>query len=233
MQGVFFCAMSESIRPRERAAQEGLGALENRELLALLLGTGHRGKKAERLADDVLELAQGCLSNLASWPIEGLTLVDGIGPAKATLVAAAMELGRRRQHANRRTGIRVARSRDVYEHFAPRLVDLQHEEFWVLLLRRSNHVLAEVCISRGGLTGTVVDPKLVFGRALALRAAVWCSCTTTLQATPSQVHRTGAHRQPVPGGEYLDLPVLDHVIVAGEGFVSFADEGWLRWSPNA
>ena len=76
--------MSESIRPRERAAREGLGALENRELLALLLGTGHRGKKAERLADDVLELVQGCLSNLASWPIEGLTLVEGIGPAKAT-----------------------------------------------------------------------------------------------------------------------------------------------------
>ena len=102
--------MSESIRPRERAAREGLGALENRELLALLLGTGHRGKKAERLADDVLELAQGCLSNLASWPIEGLTLVEGIGPAKATLVAAAMELGRRRQDASRRAGIRVARS---------------------------------------------------------------------------------------------------------------------------
>lgn len=99
--------MSESIRPRERAAREGLGALENRELLALLLGTGHRGKRAERLADDVLELAQGCLSNLASWPIEGLTLVEGIGPAKATLVAAAMELGEaapRRQSTHGHSG---------------------------------------------------------------------------------------------------------------------------------
>ena len=220
--------MSESIRPRERAAQEGLGALENRELLALLLGTGHRGRKAERLADDVLELAQGCLSNLASWPIEGLTLVEGIGPAKATLVAAAMELGRRRQHASRRTGNRVARSRDVYEHFAPRLVDLQHEEFWVLLLRRSNHVLAEVCISRGGLTGTVVDPKLVFGRALALRAAAMVLVHNHPSGNPKPSAQTGSSPPTFAGPGIFGLPVLDHVIVAGGAFVSFADEGWLR-----
>lgn len=220
--------MSESIRPRERAAQEGLGALDNRELLALLLGTGHRGKGAERLAEDVLELAQGCLNNLASWPIEGLTLVDGIGPAKATLVAAAMELGRRRQDAGRRTGIRVAKSRDVYVHFAPRLSDLQHEEFWILLLRRSNHVLAEVCISRGGLTGTVVDPKLVFGRALALRAAAM----VLVHNHPSGNPQPSASDRKLTddlcrAGAYLDLPILDHVVVAGDAFVSFADEGWL------
>jgi len=220
--------MSESIRPRERAAQAGLGALDNRELLALLLGTGHRGKGAERLAEDVLELAQGCLNNLASWPIEGLTLVDGIGPAKATLVAAAMELGRRRQDAGRRTGIRVAKSRDVYVHFAPRLSDLQHEEFWILLLRRSNHVLAEVCISRGGLTGTVVDPKLVFGRALALRAAAM----VLVHNHPSGNPQPSASDRKLTddlcrAGAYLDLPILDHVVVAGDAFVSFADEGWL------
>lgn len=220
--------MSESIRPRERAAQEGLGALDNRELLALLLGTGHRGKGAERLAEDVLELAQGCLNNLASWPIEGLTLVDGIGPAKATLVAAAMELGRRRQDAGRRAGIRVAKSRDVYVHFAPRLSDLQHEEFWILLLRRSNHVLAEVCISRGGLTGTVVDPKLVFGRALALRAAAM----VLVHNHPSGNPQPSASDRKLTddlcrAGAYLDLPILDHVVVAGDAFVSFADEGWL------
>ena len=93
----FFCAMSEQERPRARAAQEGLGALNDRELIALLLGTGHKGRSAELLAQEVLELAQGCLNNLASWPVESLTVVNGIGPAKATLVAAAMELGRRRE----------------------------------------------------------------------------------------------------------------------------------------
>ena len=91
--------MSEQERPRARAAQEGLGALNDRELIALLLGTGHKGRSAESLAQEVLELAQGCLNNLASWPVESLTVVNGIGPAKATLVAAAMELGRRREGA--------------------------------------------------------------------------------------------------------------------------------------
>ena len=221
--------MSETIRPRERAAREGLSALENRELLALLLGTGHRGKAAEGLADEVLELAQGCLSNLATWPSEGLTLVDGIGPAKATLVAAAMELGRRRQHSAGRTGIRVTSSRDVYLHFASRLSDLQHEEFWILLLRRSNHVLAEVCISRGGLTGTVVDPKLVFGRALALRAAAMVLVHNHPSGNPNpSASDRELTKNLCQAGAYLDLPVLDHVVVAGDAFVSFVDEGWLR-----
>ena len=223
--------MSESIRPRERAAREGLGALENRELLALLLGTGHRGKKAERLADDVLELVQGCLSNLASWPIEGLTLVEGIGPAKATLVAAAMELG---GGAKTPAGARAFgwHAAETSIAFCTALADLQHEEFWILLLRRSNHVLAEVCISRGGLTGTVVDPKLVFGRALALRAAAM----VLVHNHPSGNPKPSASDRELTAnlcraGEYLDLPVLDHVIVAGGAFVSFADEGWLRRIP--
>ena len=82
--------MSEQERPRARAAQEGLGALNDQELIALLLGTGHKGRSAESLAQEVLELAQGCLNNLASWPVESLTVVNGIGPAKVTLVAAAM-----------------------------------------------------------------------------------------------------------------------------------------------
>jgi DNA repair protein RadC len=220
--------MEEAIRPRERVAREGVGALSDLELLALLLGTGHRGKGAEDLAEEVLDLAQGCLNNLASWPAEGLTLVDGIGQAKATLVAAAMELGRRRHHTRTRRGDRVASSQEVYLRFASRLSDLQHEEFWVLLLRRSNRVLAEVCISKGGLTGTVVDPKMVFGRALAMRAAALVLVHNHPSGNPQP---SDADRRLTSdlckAGTYLDLPVLDHVIVAGGGFVSFADQGWL------
>ena len=228
MQGAFFCPMVQELRPRERVAREGVGVLEDRELLALLLGTGHRGRGAEDLASEVLHLAQGCLNNLASWPVESLTLVDGIGPAKATLVAAAMELGRRREHHTQRTGSRVASSRDVYVRFAARLRDLQHEEFWILLLRRSNHVLAELCISRGGLAGTVVDPKLVFGRALAMRAAaiVLVHNHPSGNPKPSEADRQ-LTKQLCLAGTYLDLPVLDHVVVAGDAFVSFADQGWM------
>lgn len=220
--------MVEAMRPRERVAQEGIGALEDQELLALLLGTGHRGRGAEDLAHEVLELAQGCLNNLASWPVESLTLVQGIGPAKATLVAAAMELGRRRHHHAQRTGDRITSSRDVFVRFSWRLQDLQHEEFWILLLRRSNHVLAELCISRGGLTGTVVDPKLVFGRALAMRAAamVLVHNHPSGNPQPSDADRKLTD-QLCLAGKFLDLPVLDHVVVGGDAFVSFADQGWL------
>ncbi len=220
--------MEEGIRPRERVARDGVAALSDHELLALLLRTGHRGKGAEDLAVEVMDLAQGCLNNLASWPAESLTLVEGIGQAKATLVAAAMELGRRRQHSTTRRGERVASSREVYLRFASRLSDLQHEEFWVLLLRRSNHVLAEVCISKGGLTGTVVDPKLVFGRALAMRAAALVLVHNHPSGNPQP---SDADRRLTAdlcrAGSFLDLPVLDHVIVAGDAFVSFADQGWL------
>ena len=101
--------------------------------------------------------------------------------------------------------------------------------FWVLLLRRSNHVLAEVCISRGGLTGTVVDPKIVFGRALAMRAAALVLVHNHPSGNPKPSDADRALTQNLcRAGEFLDLPVLDHVIVAGDGFVSFADQGWLR-----
>jgi DNA repair protein RadC len=120
-------------------------------------------------------------------------------------------------------------SQDVFGRFQSRLSDLQHEEFWIMLLKRSNDVLAEVCISKGGLTGTVVDPKSVFGRALAMRAAAM----VLVHNHPSGNPRPSASdreltRSLCRAGLLLDLPILDHVIVAGDGYVSFADEGWLN-----
>ena len=220
--------MLEEMKPRERAVQEGVGALTDQELLTLMLGTGHSGKAAKSVAGEILDLAQGCLNNLATWPIESLTSIHGIGQAKATLIAAAMELGRRRNHLKHRTGAAIKSSRDVHRRFVARLGDLQHEEFWVVLLRRSNHVLADVCISRGGLAGTVVDPKLVFGRALAMRAAamVLVHNHPSGNPQPSQADRALTENL-CQAGSFLDLPVLDHVIVAGDAFVSFADQGWL------
>ena len=228
MTGGFFCAMNAIHRPRERAAIDGMSSLDDHELLALLIGTGHEGKPAEILAKEVMSMAQGCLHNLATWPPEGLTMLHGIGLAKALVIAAALELGRRRQHVTRRVGHRMRESLDVYKRFASRLSDLQHEEFWILLLRRSNHVIAEICISKGGLAGTVVDPKLVFGKALALRAAAMVLIhnhpSGSLEPSASDKSLTASL---LAAGKQLDLPVLDHVIVAGDGYVSFADQGWL------
>ena len=220
--------MKSGVRPRERVELEGVQSLEDVELIALLLGTGHQGKEVESLAQEVLGLAQGCLSTLAAWPVEGLRLVPGIGQAKAMTLAAAMELGRRRHHRSSLQRELVRSSKDIYVRFASRLRDLQHEEFWILLMRRSNTVLAELCISRGGLSGTVVDPKLVFGRALAMRASamVLVHNHPSGNAKPSQADRDLTHRL-WKAGKNLDLPVLDHIVVAGDTYVSFADEGWL------
>lgn len=207
----------------------GVSCLEDDELLALLLGTGRNGSHAEDVARELLAMAQGCLNNLASWPPESLALVPGIGPAKSAQIAAAMELGRRRQFDQDRVGQVVTQSRDVFLRFASRLSDLQHEEFWLLLLRRSNKVLAEVCISRGGLSGTVADPKIIYARALAMRASamVLVHNHPSGQTKPSEADR-GLTKQLCQAGRFLDLPVLDHVIIAGGRYVSFADEGWLH-----
>jgi len=144
------------------------------------------------------------------------------------MIAAAMELGRRRQMARGRAGARITTSADVHLRFVDRLSDLQHEEFWAIMLRRSNQVMAEVCISRGGLTGTVADPKIIFGRALAMRAAALVVVHNHPSGNPSPSdsdrHLTNQLRN---AGNWLDLPLLDHVIIAGGRYVSFADVGWM------
>lgn len=220
--------MKIALRPRERVASEGVESLEDEELLALLLGTGRSGQAAEDVAREMMGMAQGCLNNLASWPPEGLTMIPGIGPAKSCMIAAALELGRRRHMALGRVGLRVTSSQDVHRRFVDRLSDLQHEEFWAVMLRRSNQVMAEVCISKGGLTGTVADPKIIFGRALAMRAAalVVVHNHPSGNAVPSEADRR-LTRQLASAGECLDLPLLDHIIIAGGQYVSFADQGWL------
>jgi DNA repair protein RadC len=124
--------------------------------------------------------------------------------------------------------IQIVSSRDVFLRFVDRLSDLPHEEFWILLLRRSNHVLAEIKISSGGLAGTVADPKIIFGRALALRAAAIVLIHNHPSGNPkpssSDKSLTNNMRE---AGKFLDLPVLDHIIVAGKQYVSFADEGLI------
>jgi len=215
-------------RPRERVAREGVESLDDLELLALLLGTGRSGHQAEDVAQEMMDMAQGCLNKMASWPPESLALIRGVGPAKSCMIAAAMELGRRRQMARGRAGARITTSADVHLRFVDRLSDLQHEEFWAIMLRRSNQVMAEVCISRGGLTGTVADPKIIFGRALAMRAAALVVVHNHPSGNPSPSdsdrHLTNQLRN---AGNWLDLPLLDHVIIAGGRYVSFADEGWM------
>jgi len=209
---------------------EGAQSLSNRELLSILIGSGVRGRPVHLVAQALLDAAQGDLSELSRMPPEGYALVDGIGTVKAVQIAAALELGRRRQvnsSLRQRKDI-IRSSKDVYDRFALKLADLAHEEFWLLLLRRSNAVMSEVMISRGGLTGTVADPKVIFSKALAMRAAgiVAIHNHPSGSSNPSRADRE-LTKNLQWAGKMLDCPLLDHLIVAGDDYFSFADAGEL------
>jgi DNA repair protein RadC len=217
-------------RPREKMLLEGAQSLSNLELLSILIGSGVRGRPVHIVAQALLDAAQGDLSELSRMPPEGYALVDGIGTVKAVQIAAALELGRRRQvnSSLRQRKVIIRSSKDVYDRFALKLADLAHEEFWLLLLRRSNAVMSEVMISRGGLTGTVADPKVIFSKALAMRAAgiVAIHNHPSGSSNPSRADRE-LTKNLQWAGKMLDCPLLDHLIVAGDDYFSFADAGEL------
>jgi DNA repair protein RadC len=220
--------MVNDLSPRDRMLIQGAGALKDSELLAILIGSGPSGKTAHDVAIDLLGMAGDNLHDLGKLLPEGYASISGIGSARASILTAAMEIGRRRTASMRPVTIQIVSSRDVFLRFVDRLSDLPHEEFWILLLRRSNHVLAEIKISSGGLAGTVADPKIIFGRALALRAAAIVLIHNHPSGNPkpstSDKSLTNNMRE---AGKFLDLPVLDHIIVAGKQYVSFADEGLI------
>lgn len=207
---------------------DGVSSLNDTELLAVLIGSGRQGKSAEMLADELLAMTNHDLQTLGKLSPEGYAQIPGIGRARATVLSAAMELGRRRTALNRITKSRISSSCDVYNRYVDRLSDLGHEEFHVLLLKRSNEVLAELKISIGGLTGTVADPKIIFSIALALDAAAMILIHNHPSGNPkpstSDINLTN---NLVKAGKFLDLPVLDHVIIAGKSFTSLSDSGLI------
>ena len=214
--------------PREKLLLAGPQALSAVELIAVLLGSGVRGHSVHQAAFALLELVQGDLAVLSSIPPMGMTEVPGIGRAKALQLSAALELGRRRQMTVQSQGAFLRSSGDVFKRFSIRLSDLGHEEFWLVLLRRSNAVISEVMVSKGGLTGTVADPKLIFSKALAMRAA---GIIAVHNHPSGNVRPSRSDRELTKNlqwaGKMLDCPLLDHLIVSRNRYFSFADEGEL------
>ena len=216
------------LRPRERARLAGVDALRDEELLALLIGSGSRGEQAVDAGRRVMDEFGGDLHALGRSGLLRLEAVRGIGPARAVCIAAAMELGRRRMARPDSPAMRVTRSEDIVRRFRSRLIDRSEEEFWALALNRANGALADLRISIGGQSGTVVDPKVVFSKALVVRA----SALVLVHNHPSGNPRPSESdkrltRSLVEAGRALDLPVLDHVISAGMRHFSFADHQLL------
>jgi DNA repair protein RadC len=225
---VSLATLPDSDRPRERLWSLGTSALTSVELLAVVLGTGSGLQSSLEVAANLLQLSDGSLRRLAARPAAELKRLTGIGPAKAARLLAAFELAARLSQESRPAVVRIREPEDVVRLFAARLRDLQVEEFHLLALDSQSQVLRDLLITRGLLNSSLVHPREVFRAAIAEAAAgiIVVHNHPSGDPTPSAEDRA-VTRQLVEAGRLLDLPVYDHVIVAGDRFVSFASTGLL------
>jgi DNA repair protein RadC len=219
---------AEEDRPREKMMLKGKAALSDAELIAILLGSGTRELTAVELARHLMALSGNNLVELGKLPLEKLMELKGVGEAKAISIAAALELGRRRQLADFSKRLQLNNSKVGYELLAPLMSDLPHEEFWVVLLNKKLDIMKYKCISQGGLAGTVVDQRIIFSYAITEKAAsiVLAHNHPSGSLKPSQAD-VSLTRKLKAAGQILDIPVNDHLIITDRGYYSFADDGIL------
>ncbi len=219
---------AEDDRPREKFLLKGKAALSDAELLAILLGSGSRNESAVQLAQRILSHSQHNLNELGKRTVVQLMEFKGIGEAKAITIAAALELGRRRRLEEVQERYKISSSKSVFEVMQPLIGELPHEEFWVLFLNNSNKILHKELMSKGGMTGTVVDIRLIFKSALEYKAT---SLILTHNHPSGKLQASDADKEITQrlklAGQQLDILVLDHVIITETGYLSFADEGIL------
>lgn len=215
-------------RPREKLLLNGAENLSNSELLAILIHNGSREKSAVDLAKEVLKLGKDNLCELGRLSIKDLMKIKGIGEAKAITIAAALELGRRRQSANPLQKTIISTSRDIADYLQTRLKDYRHEVFAVLFLNRANKINHFEIISEGGITGTVADPRVILRRALEEDAVNIILChnhpSGSLKPSRADEQLTSKIKE---AARLLDIAVIDHIIVSETGYYSFADEGLI------
>ena len=219
---------AEDDKPREKLMLKGKSALSDAELIAILIGSGSRNESAVELSKRILSSVDNNLNALGKLSITQLTTFKGIGEAKAISIAAAMELGRRRRGEEALELQKITSSKSIFELMQPIIGELSHEEFWVLYLNNSNKVISKSQLSKGGITGTVVDVRLVFKTALEMGATSVVLChnhpSGALKASDADKQIT---KKLKVAGESLDIKVLDHLIVTENNYFSFSDEGIL------
>ncbi len=220
--------LAEDDRPREKMMLKGAKALSDAELIAILIGSGNKEESAVTLAQRMLSSCGGDLSQLSKWEIEEYSRFKGMGPAKSLTVMAALELGRRRKLQERMERPLITSSVDIYELFHPLLCDLPTEEFWVLLLNRSNRVIGKERISSGGIDQTTADVRTILREALLARATQIAVIHNhpSGNARPSQEDRRITERIK-EAGRIMNIHLTDHLIVCDGRYFSFNDEGIL------
>ncbi|WP_163399642.1 RadC family protein [Flavobacterium fluviatile] len=218
---------SEDDRPREKLMLKGKSVLSDAELIAILIGSGSRNESAVALSKRILASVD-TLNSLGKMSLGQLTNFKGIGEAKAIAIIAALELGRRRRAEDVVELSKITSSKIVFEIMQPVIGELPHEEFWVLFLNNSNKVILKSQLSKGGISGTIVDVRLVFRLALENGATGLILChnhpSGGLIPSDADKHITRKIKQ---AGDSLDVKVLDHLIITETKYYSFADEGIL------
>lgn len=219
---------SEDDRPREKLLQKGKDALSDAELIAILIGSGSRNESAVDLSKRILASVQNNLNELGKRSVNQLMQFKGIGEAKAVSIAAALELGRRRRIEDSLDRKRITGSVSVFELMQPIIGELPHEEFWVLYLNNSNKVIQIFQLSKGGITGTLVDVRLAMKNALEWGATgiilTHNHPSGALQPSDSDKQITRKMRT---AAESLDIKILDHIIITEKEHFSFSDNGIL------
>lgn len=215
-------------RPREKMLAKGLSSLTDSELIAILIRAGSPTDSAVSIAKQILAATNNNLVELGKWTVPDLMRFKGIGEAKAIAIVSAMELGRRRSMSVALERPQITSSNDVFQIMHPVLADLKHEEFWAIYLTRANKIITKVCMSSGGTSGTVTDIKLIMKRGLEVlaNAMIICHNHPSGNNKPSSADNSLTNKI-CNAGLLLDMPVLDHVIVAGDQYFSYADEGVL------
>lgn len=219
---------SEDDRPREKLLTKGRMALSDAELIAILIGSGSKNESAVALSKRILASVENNLNELGTLDTNELMTFKGIGEAKAVTIAAALELGRRRRMEEVLIRKKITSSSDAFALLQPLIGELTHEEFWIVYLNNSNKVLQTSQLSKGGITGTIVDVRLVYKTAIQLGAVGIILAhnhpSGTLKPSQSDLDLTSKLKT---AGNSLDIKVLDHIIVTQKAYFSFADSGTL------
>tara|TARA_R110000850_G_scaffold184714_3_gene310287 strand:+ start:113 stop:811 length:699 start_codon:yes stop_codon:yes gene_type:complete len=219
---------SQDDQPREKLRDKGRSALSDAELVAIIIGSGSRNESALDLCKRILASVDNNLNQLGKLSIKQLMDFKGIGEAKAISIAAAMELGRRRRGEDALERKNITSSASVFELMQPIIGELPHEEFWIIYLNNANKVIQKQQLSKGGITGTLVDVRLVLKNALEFGAVGLILAhnhpSGTLKPSEADKHITQKLKK---AGESLDIKVLDHLIVTEKAYFSFADDNLL------
>lgn len=215
-------------RPREKLVQKGRRALSDAELVAILIGSGNREESAVSLAQKMLAHVNNNLNDLAQCSLKNLQQFKGIGEAKAISIAAALELGRRRQASTVEERKTISLPIDVFDLLNPVMSDLPHEEFWIIYLNNSKKLIKKECISTGGLTSTAVDVRLILKKAIDVMATTIIIAhnhpSGQMQASQSDIDIT---KKIKAACQLVDIQLADHIIIANQQYISFYEKGYL------